>query len=164
MLGGAGNVARNIVSLGGRAAIVGVLGSDFVSEEIAMEASTLGASFFVRDSGRRPVTKTRFVAQGQHALRVDDEEVKNATGSVAVALCEKIRAALTDSSILVCSDYAKGTLTSETIGCAVSAARERNLRIVVDPKSSGLEALCRRFNHYAECSRSRARNRNRLHG
>src|SRR5437764_9789738 len=76
MLGGAGNVARNIASLGGKAILLGLLGEDTAGAEIrALIAGNPGLVDRNVASARRPtVRKTRYIAGHQQLLRIDEEE------------------------------------------------------------------------------------------
>jgi D-beta-D-heptose 7-phosphate kinase/D-beta-D-heptose 1-phosphate adenosyltransferase len=84
MLGGAGNVARNVVHMGGRSTLIGVVGEDTTGRtlvEAAEREPGLTASI-ASDASRRTTLKTRFVAQGQQLLRVDEEAVDAIWSSV----------------------------------------------------------------------------------
>src|SRR5271163_3998754 len=74
MLGGVGNVARNVVSLGGQAELVGVIGDDAAAgEALALVGAAPGLESQLVVCKQRPTTiKTRFVASGQQLLRLDD--------------------------------------------------------------------------------------------
>ena len=139
-LGGAGNVASNIVRLGGHAALIGVVGDDEAAK--AVEAATMRelrlSSALVRETGRRTIVKTRFAAQGQQLLRVDEESVHDIDCSSADRLLKALESELGQIQVLVCSDYAKGALTCSVLSRAISMARERGVRVIVDPKAQDL--------------------------
>src|SRR5688572_8258265 len=81
MLGGSGNVARNVAALGGEAALVGVIGGDSEGHEaLRLVAAEIGVEgFLVTDASRPTTLKTRFVSGGQQLLRVDLEEARAVT-------------------------------------------------------------------------------------
>jgi D-beta-D-heptose 7-phosphate kinase / D-beta-D-heptose 1-phosphate adenosyltransferase len=140
MLGGAGNVARNVAHMGGKVTLIGVVGEDATGKALAEAAARepgLTASL-AGDASRRTTLKTRFVAQGQQLLRVDEEAVEAIDSTLSKNLRARVEAALGDAQALVLSDYAKGVLTEESISSAVSAARARGAIVVVDPKSRDL--------------------------
>ena len=93
MLGGSGNVARNIAALGGEAALVGVIGGDPEGHEalrlVAAETGVEG--FLVTDASRPTTLKTRFVSGGQQLLRVDLEEKRPVTDTVEQRVTRTIR-------------------------------------------------------------------------
>jgi D-beta-D-heptose 7-phosphate kinase/D-beta-D-heptose 1-phosphate adenosyltransferase len=140
VLGGAGNVARNIARMGGQAALVGVVGAD-AAGTVLVDAATrepgLTASL-ATDPSRRTTVKTRFVAQGQQLLRVDDEALGAIETAVLQDLQSAVETAVGQAHALVLSDYAKGVLTEDSIARAVNAARVRGTIVVIDPKSRDL--------------------------
>lgn len=137
MLGGAGNVARNVVQLGGQAMLLSVLGADTTSRTIisTAEDERIGA-IFVTDARRAGTIKTRFVAQGHQMLRVDAETVERISPDIEDSAMNKLRELLPNSDILVCSDYAKGVLTPSLLQRAIAAARQAGVRTIVDPKAA----------------------------
>ena len=139
-LGGAGNVARNVARMGGHATLIGVIGEDTTGTALVAAASReagLTASFAV-DASRRTTLKTRFVAQGQQLLRVDEEAWDSVAPAVSQDLRRRIEAAAGEANALILSDYAKGVLTEESIAAALSAARLSGAIVVVDPKARDL--------------------------
>ncbi len=140
MLGGAGNVARNVVHMGGRSTLIGVVGEDTTGRtlvEAAEREPGLTASI-ASDASRRTTLKTRFVAQGQQLLRVDEEAVDAVDPILSKNLSARVEAALGEAQALVLSDYAKGVLTEESISSALKIARHRGAIVLVDPKSRDL--------------------------
>jgi D-beta-D-heptose 7-phosphate kinase / D-beta-D-heptose 1-phosphate adenosyltransferase len=141
MLGGAGNVARNVAALGGRAILVGVIGDDPSGRQLCVLADQTGAACGKIDrrlvvSPRAPtIHKTRYVAAGQQVLRVDEETVLPSDPLVADALIRHFERALTEADAVVLSDYAKGALTDGVLARAIRAARNAGKPVVADPKS-----------------------------
>ena len=139
-LGGAGNVARNVARMGGHATLIGVIGEDTTGAALAAAASReagLTASLAV-DASRRTTLKTRFVAQGQQLLRVDEEVAAAVAAAVSRDLRQRVEAAMGGANALILSDYAKGVLGQDTIAAALSVARRSGAIVVVDPKSRDL--------------------------
>ena len=136
MLGGAGNVARNIISLGGSATLIGALGDDAAGADLMAAAGREERLklILVRDSERSTTVKTRFVSQGQQLLRVDEETPVAISGSTAESLAASLEEELEGAKVLVCSDYAKGVITSDMAVRAIRSARARGTTIIVDPK------------------------------
>ena len=77
MIGGAGNVARNIVSLGGKAVLIGAIGADAAGRELqaAIEAEDGLSAALAINADMRTAVKNRYVAKNQQMLRVDEEDV-----------------------------------------------------------------------------------------
>lgn len=136
MLGGAGNVARNIASMGGQALLVGLVGTDDAAREVEAAVADVGSltASLVPDPSRCTTVKTRYMAQGQQLVRVDRETTAPATGKLADDLVTAARLALERASLLVLSDYAKGVLTPELIAEVMAIARQNRCPVIVDPK------------------------------
>lgn len=134
MLGGAGNVARNIVGLGGRAVLIGLVGADAAGE--ALRAQVEGEEGITADlvSDGRPTTeKIRYVAQQQQMLRTDIEQVHPAEPE---ALLAAVGRHLGEAQALVLSDYGKGVLSPALLRDVIALARAHDVPIVADPKST----------------------------
>lgn len=136
MLGGAGNVARNLAALGAHVSFASAAGSDEPGEEISrMLAAVPGLDArLVVAPGRRTTVKTRFIAMGQQILRADRETVEPLAPALQADLIAHVRALLAQAQVLVLSDYGKGALTAEVCRAAIEAARGLGIPVVVDPK------------------------------
>jgi D-beta-D-heptose 7-phosphate kinase/D-beta-D-heptose 1-phosphate adenosyltransferase len=136
MLGGAGNVARNLTALGGRAELVGLVGSDSAAMEIETLAAedAIGAGLVI-DPGRSSTVKMRFVSAGQQLLRVDTETIATAPADAERALAGEIATRAPGCGAILLSDYGKGVVTPAIIEACVRAARETGARLVVDSKA-----------------------------
>ncbi|MEA2779852.1 MAG: D-beta-D-heptose 7-phosphate kinase / D-beta-D-heptose 1-phosphate adenosyltransferase [Rhodospirillaceae bacterium] len=137
MAGGAGNVARNVAALGGKAVLIGLVGDDAAGRELCeMLTREHGiAPRLVIDPARRTTVKTRFVAGRQQLLRVDDETPAPASGETATALLAAVEAALPAVDIVLISDYAKGVLGEEVLQRVIAKVHGAGKRLIVDPKS-----------------------------
>jgi D-beta-D-heptose 7-phosphate kinase/D-beta-D-heptose 1-phosphate adenosyltransferase len=165
-IGGAGNVARNIASLGGRCIFVGLVGEDEAGTKLKSELARHKAieSVLVSDSGRPTTRKVRFVSEhfSTHMLRADWEKALPAAGEVEQKLIDAILPQLKRADIVLLSDYAKGVLTARVIRNVIDAARKANKRVIVDPKSAnfaiyrGATLLTPNRKEFAEATRSRA--------
>jgi rfaE bifunctional protein kinase chain/domain len=136
-LGGAGNVAENVVSLGGEAAIVGLVGADDSRQELDTRLDRPGFDRrgLVMDPSRPTTRKVRVVtARNQQVARVDYEDDRDASGEILAALVAAIGAAAGTADAIVLSDYRKGVVTPGVIAAAVAAGRARGVPVLVDPK------------------------------
>jgi D-beta-D-heptose 7-phosphate kinase / D-beta-D-heptose 1-phosphate adenosyltransferase len=143
-LGGTANVAHNVAALGARAILLGVVGIDDAATEIERLVATAGESINARllAIAHRPTTvKTRFTTRGAHQLLRVDDETTDALDDKAVAEVERRFAqALTESEIVVLSDYAKGVLCDRLLS-GVAALSRRALRpVIADPKRPSFRA------------------------
>ncbi|WP_397476169.1 D-glycero-beta-D-manno-heptose-7-phosphate kinase [Pusillimonas sp.] len=130
-LGGAANVARNIVSLGAQATLVGIVGDDEAGGQIEDLARKEGINPRLVTEPNLPTTlKMRVMGRQQQLLRVDFEE--NPNGNCLDALHNDIASLLAGHDMLVLSDYAKGALAR--VEGLIQLAREAGLPVLVDPK------------------------------
>src|SRR4051794_24064377 len=141
-IGGAGNVARNIASLGARCLFVGLVGEDEAGKAVreALARERLIESVLIADPERPTTRKVRFVSEhfSTHLLRADWETALPVSAVVEQKLIEAILALLPRADIVLLSDYAKGVLTTRVIRDVIEAARKTGKRVIVDPKSANL--------------------------
>jgi D-beta-D-heptose 7-phosphate kinase/D-beta-D-heptose 1-phosphate adenosyltransferase len=140
MAGGAANVAQNIAALGGHCTLIGIIGRDPAGEELKrLLGAEAGVAFLPLHDANRPTTeKTRFVAHGQHMLRVDREDAGAPDADVLAALERQLEEAIAGQDVLILSDYAKGLLTDPIVAKALAVAKAARIPVVVDPKSAQL--------------------------
>src|SRR4029453_15780413 len=165
-IGGAGNVARNIASLGGRCIFVGLIGEDEVGVKLAVTlAQEPGIeSLLVHDPSRPTTRKVRFVSEhfSTHMLRADWELAHPASGDIEQKLIDAVLPNIARADIVLLSDYAKGVLTARVIRNVIDAARKFGKRVIVDPKNAnfaiyrGATLLTPNRREFAEATRSRA--------
>ncbi len=136
MLGGAGNVVRNVVGLGGEARFVGVIGDDDAGREVVLRIDELGRADaeLVIDAGRPTSIKTRFVAGNQQMLRADWESLGALSENTAAEIIAAAGRELAGSDCLVLSDYGKGVLDTARIAALIAAAKAAGKPVIVDPK------------------------------
>ena len=138
MIGGAGNVARNLVSLGTGCIFVGVVGDDDAGRALsgALEAHPLIEFDLVIDAARQTTRKVRFVSEhfSTHLLRADWEMAVPIDAEREDALIARVVEAMPRAGAVVLSDYAKGALTPRVIRAVIDAANALGKPIVVDPK------------------------------
>ena len=141
-VGGAGNVARNVASLGARCIFVGLTGDDDAGKTLRAELAreSLIESVLVCDPARPTTRKVRFVAEhsSSHMLRADWELARPASAGIEQQLIDAILPLLPRADIVLLSDYAKGVLTARVIRNVIDAARKLGKRVIVDPKSANL--------------------------
>jgi D-beta-D-heptose 7-phosphate kinase/D-beta-D-heptose 1-phosphate adenosyltransferase len=139
VVGGAGNVARNIASLGARCIFVGVVGEDEAGATVAAAFAEFSGiePHLVKDAARPTTRKVRFVSEhySTHLLRADWEVAKPIAASVEDALIARALAALPQCGAVVLSDYAKGALTPRVIRAVIEAAKAQGRPVIVDPKA-----------------------------
>lgn len=136
-LGGAANVATNVVALGARCALAGVVGDDGPGESLraAVRAARIEEAGLLTVPGRPTTVKTRIMARHQQVARYDQEHDEDLDEAQAQALVERIAALAIDSDAIVIEDYNKGVLVRPVIRGVMAVARELGRPLVVDPKS-----------------------------
>ena len=134
-LGGAANVAQNVVAIGARCTLVGAIGDDRGGETLTHMLHGIGedVSGLVR-VGRPTTQKTRIVARSQQLVRVDEEEDADLEGPDTERLLTAVRQAVGGADAVVLEDYNKGVLVPAIIRAAIDAAMARAVPVVVDPK------------------------------
>lgn len=136
MLGGAGNVVRNLAALGADAIFITVIGDDDAGTEIEALVSTqngIDPAIF-RQPNRRTTVKTRYVADGQQLLRADHETDEEIPDDIAKSVIEGVAARLPGAGAVLLSDYGKGVLSISVTDAVIDMARDAGKPVVVDPK------------------------------
>lgn len=136
MPGGAGNVVRNLTAVGAAVAFVSVVGDDQAGSDLTgLIGGQPGVEpWLLVQGGRHTTTKTRFIANGQHMLRADQEVVQGIHPRLADRMVKIAADAVAATAMLVLSDYGKGVLDGATAQRLIEAAHAAGRRVVVDPK------------------------------
>ena len=135
-LGGAANVARNVVSLGGQAVLVAIVGNDPPGDLIERMARDLGVDTRLARDPELPTTiKLRVIGRQQQLLRIDFEESPGA--AVLANKLQTVREAIDGCHVMVLSDYGKGGLAE--VDRMLALAREVGRPVVVDPKGDDFD-------------------------
>jgi D-beta-D-heptose 7-phosphate kinase/D-beta-D-heptose 1-phosphate adenosyltransferase len=136
-LGGAANVLANLISLGARGSVVGVLGNDSAGETVRATLREAGANqpdeLMISDGSRPTTTKTRIIAHNQMVVRADRERQAPVNEKIANAIIDLMRQALKDADALIISDYDKGVVTPSILAKVLPLAYER-MPVLIDPK------------------------------
>jgi D-beta-D-heptose 7-phosphate kinase/D-beta-D-heptose 1-phosphate adenosyltransferase len=135
-VGGAANVAANVVALGARCDVVGCVGRDDAGREIRERLGALGVGIEgLVETGERPTTvKTRVLAGHQQVVRIDREESHDVSPEVVRLLQKEARRGLAGCASVVLEDYDKGVLVPEIIQEVLDGAKAEGVASVVDPK------------------------------
>ncbi|MBR0680990.1 D-glycero-beta-D-manno-heptose-7-phosphate kinase [Roseomonas eburnea] len=136
MPGGAGNVVRNLTALGAAVAFVSVVGDDQAGSDLTgLIGGQPGVEpWLLVQGGRHTTTKTRFIANGQHMLRADQEVVQGIHPRLADRMVKIAGDAVAATTVLVLSDYGKGVLDGDTAKRLIESAHAAGRPVVVDPK------------------------------
>lgn len=132
--GGAGNVALNVVALGGKVSVFGLCGDDEAGVALRSLLQQHPIDTHLLTVPHMPtVTKLRIVSQHQQLIRLDFENSRMVP-EAAQALQQQVQARLASAQVLLLSDYGKGSLTN--MPALIAMARQQGLTVLVDPKST----------------------------
>ena len=142
-LGGAANVLANLVSLGARGTVVGVVGNDDAGKRLRNGLRELGTSasdHLIVDEDRPSTIKTRIIAHSQLVVRADRESRAPVNAKLEEKIVATLKDALREADAFVVSDYDKGVVTPRILREILPLAYER-VPVLIDPK-------LRNFNSY----------------
>ncbi|MBI5632863.1 MAG: D-glycero-beta-D-manno-heptose-7-phosphate kinase [Nitrospirae bacterium] len=135
LLGGAANVANNIVSLGAHAAVIGISGEDMAGEALRSILEQKGVDCSGLFTENRPTTvKTRVIAHNQQVVRFDREDSKYVDGRILKGILSHIYAIVKDYDAVIISDYKKGMITEALVAGILKKTKPKNMFVAVDPK------------------------------
>ena len=141
-LGGAGNVARNLTSLGAKVSIAGVVGDDLYGQKFIemLERDGINVNGVIVDRTRPTTVKTRVIANSQQVVRVDRESSEVVSECFQNNLSDWLKVELKQSSGLIVSDYAKGAIFPSLFQCLRRISGGANegkacFPVLIDPKS-----------------------------
>ena len=136
MLGGAGNVVRNLASLGAKVIFLTVTGDDPAADSVTtlLQALPNCEPHILRDPRRRTSVKTRYLAHNQQLLRVDSETINPLAEDQRNTLLVTFESAVPRADVAIFSDYGKGILSGSHAGSFIAAGRSAGKPVYVDPK------------------------------
>lgn len=132
-LGGASNVALNLIALGAKAHICGIVGDDMDGKNIIslLDSAGVNRDLLCVKSDFQSIKKTRFIASNQQVLRVDRESVEKSLDSATLG---KIAESIKQFSAIILSDYGKGALSVDFTKQIIALANDKKIPILCDPK------------------------------
>jgi D-beta-D-heptose 7-phosphate kinase/D-beta-D-heptose 1-phosphate adenosyltransferase len=136
MLGGAGNVVRNLVSLGAQVDVVATVGDDAPARELhrLLDHWKINPEGLVIDPSRQTTEKTRVIASGQQVVRYDLESEDAIAPESVEKLLAAVRARVPDADGVIIEDYGKGMLLPELVTQTMDICARAGVRVFVDPK------------------------------
>ena len=142
-LGGAANVALNLLSLGATPILCAVIGDDKGGDTFfqLMEKRGMTVEGLVKSPNRQTTIKTRVIGNNQHLLRIDEEELTPINPTQERELLEKVEHLIVDGAdAIILEDYNKGLLTPVVIEKIIELAKAKNIPVTVDPKKDNFFA------------------------
>ncbi len=139
ILGGAGNVAANIKTLGGMPELVSVVGNDGAAEvlESLLKKSKI-INYILRDNNRPTTVKVRIFGNGKYLLRFDNEVEKKISKKLSKKLLVRILGKIKHFDAIALSDYNKGVFSKELTSLVIREARRLNIPVLADAKPENL--------------------------
>lgn len=135
-LGGAANVARNIVASGAQCCLLGAVGDDAAGEALRVMVTEIGIEDNLLPALSQTTLKVRIVGGKQQLIRADfEDKVEDASGNLDqldARLLQQLKSLLPQLDVLILSDYAKGVLRNPQP--YIQAARDAGVPVLVDPK------------------------------
>jgi rfaE bifunctional protein kinase chain/domain len=137
-MGGAGNVALNLVSLGAQVSIITTTGQDEDGKSLKQlfESKGIITDYLLQSEKRITTNKARIISRNQQMMRLDSEITKDLDRDDEEALLNNIRAYIETEkpAILIFEDYNKGVLTEGLIRDVIGICRDHKVVTAVDPK------------------------------
>ncbi len=135
-LGGSGNVAHNLVSLGAKVFTVGVAGTGLNGNLMLERFKKIGVDTrgIIKDPERPTTRKTRVIAANQHVLRIDRETRSELSGRFLEKLSAYIEKTIPFIDVVLVSDYGKGLVSRELVRRVVRVANKHRKMTIADPK------------------------------
>ncbi|MEA1880744.1 MAG: D-glycero-beta-D-manno-heptose-7-phosphate kinase [Campylobacterota bacterium] len=138
VLGGAGNVIHNLISLGAKVDVLSVIGDDKNAQELStlLEDINVSSSHLVIQEGRLTTKKSRIIASQQQVIRYDNETTNPIEKSEEEQLINIFSNMVTEYEIIIFSDYGKGVLKDTLTQKLLAISKEHDKKVLVDPKGS----------------------------
>ncbi len=138
VLGGAGNVMNNLLSLGAQVDACAVIGDDEVADELyaLLDATAVNREMVIAQPGRRTSKKSRVIASHQQVIRFDKESKEDIEAASEAKLLGMIETRISSYDVVLLSDYKKGVLTETLTQAVIKLAKGAGKPVLVDPKGN----------------------------
>ena len=138
VLGGAGNVINNLISLGASVNVASVVGDDEIAKELSIMLKSIGVKTegLITQQGRKSSKKSRVIAANQQILRYDKESKDRITEVSVEKILSAIEKDLFVTDIIILSDYGKGVISESLAQGVIALAKTKGIKVLVDPKGT----------------------------
>lgn len=136
VLGGAANVAANLVAASQKVSIMSIIGDDECGRSLLslLHEKNIGTELLVM-THRQTTQKTRFLAgNNQQVLRLDVEDTTPIEKNLCERLLEKLQQHIREFDLILLSDYLKGLLTYDFTRGVITIANAHKIPVIVDVK------------------------------
>ena len=137
-IGGAGNVALNVASLGSAVSVISIIGDDDEGKQLLglLEKKNIGTDHISKSKDRHTTNKIRIISRNQHMMRLDAEMTHPLSSKEEEQLLNAFKTYIEKEKpqLIILEDYNKGVLTEHVIAQVISSCKEKNILTAVDPK------------------------------
>ncbi len=139
--GGAANVGLNLVALGAKVSLCGVIGKDHFGKRLfsLVENGGISSNLIVQEKNRPTTLKTRIIASHQQIVRLDWESIESLSQKTSSILAAKIAKNIDKFDAVIIEDYGKGVINPNLIGEVVDLCTRKEKIITVDPKEEHID-------------------------
>ncbi len=135
VLGGAGNVVNNLVSLGSDVMVISVVGEDAVSAELTLMLEDIKVRhYLICDENRKTTKKSRIIASAQQIIRYDQESKEDISAESEALITVGLLNIIEQFDVILVSDYGKGVITDSLMAKIIFCASGTETKVLVDPK------------------------------
>jgi len=138
VLGGAGNVAHNLVTLGSYVEVLSIIGGCEISNELRnlFRKINLGTDYLIEQKDRVTSKKTRIISSQQQVIRYDIESDEDISAVSEKRLIDIFKSIISKFELVILSDYGKGVITNYVAQEVIKVANSYGIKVIVDPKGS----------------------------
>jgi rfaE bifunctional protein kinase chain/domain len=135
-LGGAANVAQNLIALGAKVTLGGLVGNDVSGEQLTdiLKQEGIDTCAIIKDATRPTTVKTRILAGSHQLVRVDREVTDAVSTALEDEMLDRLSSCIEQADIVLFSDYNKGLFSPALTQRLIAAINKQDKKIIVDPK------------------------------
>ena len=137
-IGGAGNVALNLASLGTPVSVFSVLGKDDDGQILTglLQEKKIDTGYLLNADDRITTNKMRVISRNQQMMRLDSETLLPLTADQEQKLITSVGRFIEEQSpaAIIFEDYNKGVLTEKVIHEVIDICKHHSVITAADPK------------------------------
>lgn len=137
-IGGAGNVALNLLEMGASVSLLSVTGNDEDGVELQklLSENNVNTSYIIKSDNRVTTNKIRIISRNQQMMRLDAEHSHDISEQEEDRFIERVGDFINEQKphVVILEDYNKGVLTERVIHEVIEICIAKNIPIAVDPK------------------------------
>jgi D-beta-D-heptose 7-phosphate kinase/D-beta-D-heptose 1-phosphate adenosyltransferase len=137
VLGGAGNVFNNLISIGVSTTLITAIGKDNFGNQIEKILNKVKKNkvYLFKEKNKQSTVKTRYSVNGQQLIRVDEENTNHFSSSANKYILKTFKKELMKHNVVILSDYGKGIFSKKLTSELIKLSNLKNIPIIVDPKN-----------------------------